>query len=81
MVTQIRQQMSAQKEIDDAEIEELNSKLLSAQDGNMSKLQSALNFLDEMPELPKSLVTVEEMDEVIKEKDHMITLLHAEINE
>ena len=69
----------ARKVADEAEIERLNGLLIQANSEGLGQLNSAMTFLDEMPRLPKDVVSRLEMDTQIKEKDALVALLQREM--
>jgi hypothetical protein len=60
---------AAQREADRCEVERLHTALSAAGDGNMTKLRTALTYLEDMPPLPKGVMTMDAVDEVLQEKE------------
>jgi chromosome segregation ATPase len=63
----------------EAEIERLNSLLLDKNSSNLTQLKGAMNFLDELPRLPKDVVSRVEMEDILKEKEGIMNQLNKEI--
>ncbi len=79
MLEKARMSSQAQKAADDAEIENLNQQLLKRQDETIGKFKNALDYLNDMPQLPHNVVTAERMHEAVSQKEHEIAVLNAEI--
>ena len=75
----MKRKYEAQRQADDLEIDRLNDAMVQHGDRAMTELKSALTFLDDMPRMPKGVVSVAQMDEAIREREATITTLTQEV--
>eukprot|EP01006_Ploeotia_vitrea_P042084 TRINITY_DN66604_c3_g2_i1.p1 TRINITY_DN66604_c3_g2~~TRINITY_DN66604_c3_g2_i1.p1 ORF type:complete len:1500 (+),score=973.79 TRINITY_DN66604_c3_g2_i1:579-4502(+) len=75
-----RTRFRAQRDLDVAEIERLNDQLMGGDDQTISKLNEALTFLEDMPNVPKGVVSAEQLEEIKHERDMRIASLQAEVD-
>eukprot|EP01083_Nonionella_stella_P055962 147568_1 len=79
MVERALNKSRAQKGQDQAEIGRLNEQLMLQEDDSMHKLKEAVEHLRSMPDLPAAVISVEEVDEIMNERDQLIGVLNSDL--